>query len=161
MADKLTPKQRLFVLEYLVDLNATQAAIRAGYSQKNAQKIGPELLGKTGVAAAIEKAMQKREKRIEITADRVLQELARIGFSDLGDFVDIAPSGITVKDGSQIDTKALSEVTERTTKDGKTVTFKLHDKVNALLHIGRHLAMFTDKTEHSGEVGVKVKVDLL
>lgn len=159
MADKLTPKQRLFVLEYLVDLNATQAAIRAGYSQKTAEVLGYQLLKKPLVAAAVEQAMQKREKRIEITADRVLQELARIGFSDLGDFVDIAPTGIRVKTSDQMDTRVLAEVSETFTVAGGTVKIKLHDKVAALEKLGRHLKLFTEKHEHSGPDGGPIQVD--
>jgi phage terminase small subunit len=68
----LTPKQQRFVEEYLIDLNATQAAIRAGYSKKNADKIGSQLLGKTRVAASIRDAQEKRTRRTEITADYVL-----------------------------------------------------------------------------------------
>jgi len=68
----LTPKQQRFVEEYLIDLNATQAAIRAGYSEKNADKIGSQLLGKTRVAASIRDAQEKRTRRTEITADYVL-----------------------------------------------------------------------------------------
>jgi len=71
----LTPKQSLFVQEYLVDLNSTQAAIRAGYSQKNADKIGPELLGKTRVAAAIREDQAERSSRTQITQDQVIQGL--------------------------------------------------------------------------------------
>ena len=70
---KLTQKQQIFVVEYLVDLNATQAAVRAGYSKKTAEWIGPQLLGKTHVSAAIKKAMDAREKRTLITADYVLK----------------------------------------------------------------------------------------
>lgn len=81
----LTPKQQRFVEEYLVDLNATQAAIRAGYSEKNAGKIGPELLGKTGVSAAIQAAKRRLSERTEITAERILLELAKIGFADASD----------------------------------------------------------------------------
>ncbi len=69
---ELTPKQQRFVEEYLIDLNATQAAIRAGYSEKNADKIGSQLLGKTRVAASIREAQEKRTRRTEITADYVL-----------------------------------------------------------------------------------------
>ena len=74
----LTAKQKMFVQEYLVDLNATQAAIRAGYSQKNADKIGSELLGKTRVSAAIQEAMRKRSKRVEINQDYVIEKLLEI-----------------------------------------------------------------------------------
>ncbi len=72
---KLTPRQARFVDEYLIDLNATQAAIRAGYSAKNADKIGPELLGKTRVAEAIAKAQAKRSERIAISQDDVVRGL--------------------------------------------------------------------------------------
>ncbi len=74
----LTAKQKMFVQEYLVDLNATQAAIRAGYSQKNADKIGSELLGKTRVSAAIQEAMKKRGKRVEVNQDYVIEKLLEI-----------------------------------------------------------------------------------
>lgn len=85
MANKLTPKQRRFIDEYLIDLNATQAAIRAGYSQKTADRIGPELLGKTCVQAAIQGAMSKRQKRTGITQDKVLEEIGKVAFHDAGD----------------------------------------------------------------------------
>ncbi len=70
---KLTPRQTRFVDEYLIDLNATQAAIRAGYSAKNADKIGPELLGKTRVSAAIAEAQAKRSERVSVSQDDVVR----------------------------------------------------------------------------------------
>lgn len=69
---KLTPKQKVFVAEYLKDLNATQAAIRAGYSERTAQEQSSRLLSNVIVKAAVEEAMQRREKRTEITQDYVL-----------------------------------------------------------------------------------------
>ncbi|WP_326526730.1 terminase small subunit [Dokdonella sp.] len=74
----MTPKQAAFVDEYLIDLNATQAAIRAGYSAKTAEWIGPQLLGKAHVSAAIAKRMEDRSKRTEITQDRVLTDIELI-----------------------------------------------------------------------------------
>lgn len=74
---KLTPKQERFVEEYLVDLNATAAARRAGYSEKTADRIGAELLGKTWVREAIEKAKTQRSARLHITQDDVVKELWR------------------------------------------------------------------------------------
>ena len=74
----MTPKQSAFVEEYLIDLNATQAAIRAGYSAKTAEWIGPQLLGKSHVSAAIAKRMEDRSKRTEITQDRVLTDIELI-----------------------------------------------------------------------------------
>lgn len=81
----LTPKQERFVQEYLVDLNATQAAIRAGYSAKTASRIGPELLGKTCISEAIQKAIKKREKRTEVTQDYVIEKLREIAEKDASD----------------------------------------------------------------------------
>ena len=75
---KLTPKQQLFVREYLVDLNATRAAVRAGYSEKNADKIGPELLGKTRVAEAIEAAKAERAEKVGRSAEDVLRDIQKL-----------------------------------------------------------------------------------
>ncbi len=80
---ELTPKQERFVAEYLIDLNATQAAVRAGYSARTAASQGARLLKHGGVARAVQAAQQARAVRTEITQDRVLQELARIAFFDI------------------------------------------------------------------------------
>lgn len=144
----LTPKQQMFVKEYLIDLNATQAAIRAGYSANTAYSIGQENLKKPEIVQAIQEAMEKREKRTEITAERVLMELAKIAFSDLNQFVEVNEDGkIIVKPSNQIDGTVLSEISESVTQNGRTRKVKLHDKMKALELIGRHLAMFTDKQE--------------
>ena len=84
----LTPKQERFVQEYLVDLNATQAAIRAGYSAKTASRIGQQLLAKTCISEAIQKAMKKREKRTEVTQDYVIAKLREIVEKDASDGPD-------------------------------------------------------------------------
>ncbi|PWV90245.1 phage terminase small subunit [Paenibacillus cellulosilyticus] len=169
----LTPKQAQFVREYLIDLNATQAAIRAGYSVKNAGKIGPELLGKTRIAAAIEKAMNERGKRTEITADRVLQEYAKIGFSNITDYLKVEQKSFEAASGEikyynevelfptdTVDRKKLDAVAEiKQTKEG--IALKLHDKKGALDSIARHLGMFAnDKLEINGNVNHNVTHDL-
>jgi len=82
---KLTPKQERFVAEYLIDLNATQAAIRAGYSAKTADKVGSQLLGKTRIAEAVSHAKKERIARIEIDADWVLKRLAQDATADLAE----------------------------------------------------------------------------
>jgi phage terminase small subunit len=79
----LNPKQRRFVAEYLIDLNATQAAIRAGYSKKNADVTGPRLLGNVGVAAAVAAGTSKQLATAELTAARVLEEIRRLAFIDM------------------------------------------------------------------------------
>lgn len=84
----LTPKQKRFVQEYLVDLNATAAAKRAGYSAKTADRIGPELLGKTCVSQAIQEAIKQREQRTEVTQDYVIQKLKEITDKDASDAQD-------------------------------------------------------------------------
>ena len=81
----MTTKQQLFVDEYLVDLNATQAAIRAGYSEKTARSVGGENLTKPDIAAAIAKAIEARSERTEVTQDRVLEELAVLAFAPITD----------------------------------------------------------------------------
>lgn len=88
MAAKLTPKQERFIAEYLVDLNATQAAIRAGYKPKAAYASGAENLKKPQIQEALTKAMKKREERTEITADMVLKELKAIALDEAADYND-------------------------------------------------------------------------
>jgi phage terminase small subunit len=153
----LTPKQLRFVEEYLIDLNATQAAIRSGYSEKTAKVIGAENLTKPDIAAAIKAAQAARSQRTQITADMVVQELARIGFSNMRSFTKFGPDGVTLKDIDDLDEDAarcIAEVSETKTKDGGSIKFKLHDKKGALDSLGRHLGIFVDKTEHSGSVTV-------
>lgn len=152
MAGKLTQKQKRFVAEYLCDLNATQAAIRAGYSQKTAARIGVELLNKTQVAEAIQKAMKRREKRTEVSQDRVVAELARVAFGDLRGAVTWGPGGVKLVDSQDLtddEAAAIAEVSETVTKDGGSTRIKRHDKVKALELLGRHLSMFADKVNHT------------
>src|SRR5262245_11477225 len=80
---RLNAKQAKFVEEYLVDLNGEQAASRAGYSEASARQIANENLTKPYIAAAVEEALADRQRRCEVTADRVLLELARIGYADI------------------------------------------------------------------------------
>lgn len=84
----LTPKQQAFVREYLADMNATQAAVRAGYSQKTAKEIGYQTLGRPEVADAIAEAMRARSKRTQITADRLVEEMAKLAYADITDAMD-------------------------------------------------------------------------
>lgn len=168
---KLTDKQQRFVEEYLIDLNATKAAIRAGYSAKNADKIGSELLGKTRVAEAVACAMAERSRRTGISQDRVLQELAKISFSDMRNFVDVVDGEVRLKNMEDIspdDSACIQEIT--TTKTVKsfgdteietTVTkMKLADKKGSLESLGRHLGMFNDKLQINANMGVKIIDDI-
>ncbi len=152
-ARTLSPKQAAFVAEYLIDLNATQAAIRAGYSEKSAARISVELLNKTQVRKAIEKAQAKRTERTEITADRVVTELAKIAFADPRDLMEWGPNGLVLKDCRIIPDAAAAAVAEVSEgKDG--MKLKKLDKLKALELLGRHLGMFTDKVEMSGDLDI-------
>jgi phage terminase small subunit len=148
----MTPKQQRFVEEYLIDLNATQAAIRAGYSEKTAAQIGAENLIKPVVASAIASAQDARSSRTKITQDDVLQELARIGFSDMRTFANWGPRGVTLKSVEELDddaSRCVAEVSQTISKEGGSIRFKLHDKPTALINIGKHLGMFSDKADSS------------
>lgn len=158
--NELTEKQKAFVQEYLVDLNAKAAAIRAGYSAKTAAEQGHQQLQKPAVKAAIEKAMELRSLRTQITADMVLQELAKVGFSKLGDFVEFGPRGVRIKDSKDVDSAVLAEVSETETNAGTNRKIKLYDKVRALELIGKHLGMFIEKHTHEiyGKDGKPIEV---
>ena len=142
---RLTDKQKRFVEEYLVDLNATQAAIRAGYSEKTAEQMGYQLLQKTSVQEAIQLAMAARSERTEITQDMVLRELAAIGFSRATDFVKIKQNGtvvLTPTDELNLEQRCVIA----SIKEGRHgVEVKLHDKLSALHLLGQHLGMFSRK----------------
>lgn len=149
---KLTPKQERFVEEYLCDLNATQAAIRAGYSEKRASEIGYQLLQKTTVSNAIETAIKKREERTDITQDMVVAQLAKIAFLDIRDIVTWDKDGIKVRPSEEVDGTVLTEVSETMSEGGWTKKVKMSDRMRALDMLGRHLGMFPNKVEVSGQV---------
>ena len=154
---ELTPKQKAFVQEYLVDLNATQAAIRAGYSTKTAYSIGQENLNKLEIQAAIQKAQQERIKRTQITQDMVVRELAKLGFSNIGKYAKWEGDKVTLINSEELsedDLACVSEISQNATQNGNSVRFKLHDKRAALELLGRHLGMFRDNVNHTGEVQV-------
>lgn len=143
MGAEINAKQSRFVDEYLIDLNATQAAIRAGYSAKTAGAQGFVLLKNAEIAAEIARRQKKRAKRTEITQDRVLKELERIAFSDTRRVVKWSGISVNVIDSETLsddDAAAVSEVSQ--TMHG--IKIKLHDKIRALELIGKHLGTFKD-----------------
>lgn len=161
----LTKKQRLFVEEYLTDLNATQAAIRAGYSPETAKEIGCENLTKPNIRAQIDKAMAERSRRTGVNADRVVMELAKIAFVNAANVIDTRDA--TLKgDAAPEDTAAIQSVKVKTipTKGGEGVEreIKMADKIKALELLGKHMGMFKDKLEISGGLdSEKSKLDEL
>ena len=171
-------KKTLFAKEYLADLNATQAAIRAGYSEKTAKQQACRLLAREDVQAAIQKEMNKRARRTEITADKVLEEYAKLGFSDVTDYLQVVTERVLVghdketgepisdisqfvlmKDTADIPPEKLAAISEvKQHKDG-SISFKLHDKRGALDSIAKHLGMFTERIEHTGKDGGPITVN--
>jgi phage terminase small subunit len=152
---KLTKKQAVFVEEYLVDLNATQAAIRAGYSPTTAHKTGSQLLGKSVVSQAVNARIKDREARTQITQDKVLREIARIALADPRKVMTWGPGGIVLADSqalSEDDAAVVGEVSESFTENGRTLRVKMNDKLRALEMLGRHLGLFKEKIELSGLV---------
>ena len=155
MSARLTEKQKRFVSEYLVDLNATRAAERAGYKDPNK---GRQLVTKSNVSEAIQKAMQKREQRTEITQDMVIAELAKLGFFDIRKLFD--------KDGKPLDISKLDDdtaaalvgldVQDVADGDGNYVGFlkkyKMADKIKALELIGKHLGAWEPRDKQQKEI---------
>ena len=142
---ELTPKQKRFVAEYLIDLNATQAAIRAGYSKNTAVAQGGRLLANVNIAAAVQRGAERREKRTEITQDKVLRELAAIGFYDISDFAKVTDNQVVLRNTDDIPPEKRAAIAGiKETQAG--VEVKMGDKLRALELIGKHLGLFGDKT---------------
>ncbi len=147
MVSNLTDKQERFVEEYLVDLNATQAAIRAGYSEKTAAVIGFQNLTKLNIAEAIQVKRQEISEETGITIKRVLEEEATLAFLDIADLFD--ENGFLIKKMSEIpeETRRAIAGLEVIVSDVGLETrykFKLNDKGKALERLGRHLGMYND-----------------
>jgi phage terminase small subunit len=159
---KLSPKQAMFVKEYLVDFNATQAAIRAGYSERTARAQGQRLLTKVDIHDAIEKAGQKRANKLDVTVERIVLELARIAFADPGEIIQVVNGRVVVKDTSELtedQRRVVAEVTQTDTMNGGSLKVKLHDKQKALELLGRYQGMFIDRHEHSGPGGGPIQTE--
>lgn len=155
----LTAKQRAFVEEYCVDKNATRAALRAGYSRKNAESIGYQLLQKPPVSDEIERELEQQQKTLRIDAARVLLEYARLAFAKhekaYGPDGKLLPLREWPPDLRRC--VASMDVDTRTSDDGKEVTrltkVRFHSKEKALEALGKHLNLFVDKVQLEGEGG--------
>ena len=158
----LTEKQKIFADEYLTDLNATRAYKVAYPRVKNDDVAAPaaaRLLRNVKVANYVEERMQERQKRTEVTQDRVIEELAAIAFARVTDYAEVTGGAVRIRN-----TEELTETQIRAIagiKDGKFgVELKLNDKEKALELLGRHLGMFMDKLEVSGTLETeKTKLD--
>lgn len=158
MARKLTKKQQLFVDEYLIDLNATQAAIRAGYSVNDAKEQGYENLTKPHIQQAIAERMAERSKRTGVNQDRVVLELAKIAFVKL---TDIVTSEGKIKETATDDDLSCIESIKYKHSDSDTGysverEVKVASKLKALELLGKHLGMWNDKVDLNVSVPIVI-----
>jgi len=150
---KLNDRQALFVKEYLVDLNATQAAIRAGYSKKTAGQQGERLLKNVEIAKAIQQGMAEREKKVAVDAEYVVNKLHEIAEMDVLDIMNDDMSFKPISQWPKVWRQYLSgiDISELITGVGDEVSLRIlkkikwPDKVKNLELLGRHLGIFNDK----------------
>jgi len=170
VALKLNEKQKRFAAEYLIDLNASAAARRAGYSKKTAGAQAHKLLKNAEIQGEIQRNMQKRAARTEVTQERVVNELARIGFSDLREVADWDESGQQWKSSDELTDDAAASIKDikftterRRDRNGDTIDtvnahMAMHDKRGALELLGRHLGIFKDNVNISTDEPLTIRV---
>lgn len=159
---ELTPKQRQFVAEYLIDLNATQAAMRAGYSAKTANEQASRLLANASVAQAVADGQAKRLQKAELTAERVLEEMRRLAFSDVRALFDAEGNlkplhQLTVEESACISSLEVI-IKNAQAGDGKTDTvhkIRVWDKTRTLEMLAKHFGLLVEQVKHSGGMTIK------
>lgn len=160
MIKELSPKQQRFCEEYLIDLCGTQAAIRAGYKPIGAGVQANRLLKNAKIRAHIDIALARQSKRTGINAERVLRELAKIGFVNADDVIDFGSATLKA-DAAKEDIAAVASVKVKTipTADGVGVEreIKLSDKTKALELLGKYYTLFTDKIEAELPINVVIQ----
>lgn len=147
----LTDRQRRFVEEYAIDCNAMQAAIRAGYARKTAEKQGYALLRKPAIREAIRAVEHERLEILGVTADKVVTELARLAFSSVRRVVQWDDTGAMPLPSAQLsddDAAAISEITCTPTDTGAHVRVKMHDKLKALEMLLKHLSASANEEQN-------------
>jgi len=172
---QITDRMKKFVDEYLIDFNATAAAIRAGYSESTANEQGSQLLARPDIRELVAEGQKAIAERTQTFQDNAVDELKIVGFSDLADF-------LTVKEGGIVEQKSFDQLTKEQTKcikkikqtvrtshssDGTilhqtaTLEIELHDKLKALELLGRHLGMFNDTLRLEGALPLQIFFDVL
>lgn len=155
---KLTAKQKRFCDEYLIDLNATQAAIRAGYSPKTACEQASRLLANVKVQDEIAIEMAERSKRTGINQDRVLMEIAKMAFVNIDDVIDLDTAKVK-RTATKEDLACIQSVKIKPTEFGTEREIKLCDKKSNLELLGKHLGMFKDKVELEADMDLTINID--
>jgi len=164
-------KHECFCQEYLIDLNGAKAAERSGYSKKTARTQANQLLTKLDISKRVTELKAIRSERTVITQDMVLKELKIIAESDIQDYLEVVKQYPGSEDGrlklklfaemKGNATRAIKSISEHITKDGIQLKFKLHGKEKPLEMLGRHIGMFTDKIEHSGQIGTELRIKVI
>jgi phage terminase small subunit len=153
MPMKLTPQQELFVRQYVLDLNATKAAMRAGYSKKTARVQGSALLIRPAIQAAVKARMDRRMEKVDVKTDEILALMRKFAFTDLSGVIEIRGGKTYISDTAVLTEDQMACISEiKQTADGVQVKLISREKMIELL--GRHMGMFTDKLEHSGSLKV-------
>lgn len=148
----LTARQERFVEEYMIDLDAKNAAIRAGYSARSAKTLGPRLTKMKNVAARIEEEKAKRARRTGITAERVLRELAQLAFFDASKCLGMLNGDMEKMEELERETASIAAI-----KIGKGgIEIRFHDKTRALELLGRHMGIFRE--ESAGREAIQVEL---
>ena len=159
----MTKKQKRFCEEYLIDLNATQAAIRAGYSPKSAGDTGSEILKYPDVRAYVDKLLAEQSVRTGVIADRVIRELAKVAFVKATDVID-TDTGNVRDDATDNDRACIAAVKVKRVNgadfDSTEREIRLCDKVKALELLGKHLGLFEDNINVDVNGAVKIVDDI-
>lgn len=155
----MTDKQKRFADEYLVDCNATRAAIRAGYSPVSARYYACRLMRRPEIRQAVEEAMKEREQRTAISQDRIIEELARIAFGDPREAMSWGPDGVRLLPSEELGEEQAASIAEVCESSKGTPKLKRHDKVKALELLGKHLGLFTSKVELSATTDLALAIN--
>ena len=140
--NKLTPKQRQFINEYLVDFNATKAAARAGYSAKTAYSQGQRLLKNVEIQEALVQRRQEIFDANDLTPEKVVAELVKVAFASMSTYTSWGPLGVKLVASNELPegaAAAVAEVTESISEKSYNLRFKLHDKAASLDKILKYL----------------------
>lgn len=160
---QLTEKQKRFADEYLIDLNATQAAIRAGYSPRSAGEQASRLLKNAKVRAYIDERMAELSRRTGVNQERILRELARIAFVNAPDLINMADATVR-EDATVDDMAAIASVRVKIipTENGQGIEreIRLADKIRALDLLGKRFAMWTERQQIDANFGVQIIDDV-
>lgn len=143
----LTPKQTRFIREYLIDLNATQAAIRAGYSKRTAKDIACENLAKPNIQEVIKTEVGKMLTRADVKGWMVIKELQKLAFSNIGDFATWSKGTLTFASAKEIPRELMGAISEISETPNGGIRIKLHGKEGPLKLLGEYLKLFSDKFE--------------